>query len=88
MSNILFPSSGTYDISLDSLNPTSGHEIWLETMGADINVTSTIPMWSHVNGEYQTSHTFASRGVIRFKYYGGNIRNGSGVWTYTWVESL
>lgn len=87
MSNVLFPSSGTYDISLDSLNPTNGQELWLETMGADINVVSTTPMWSHVNGAYETSHTFASRGVIRFKYYGGNIKDGKGVWTYTWVES-
>ena len=87
MSNVLFPSSGTYDISLDSLNPTNGQELWLETMGADINVTSTTPMWSHVNGAYETSHSFTSRGVIRFKYYGGNIKDGKGVWTYTWVES-
>ena len=87
ISNILFPSSGTYDISLDSFSPASGQEIWFETMGADINVTSTIPMWSHVNGAYETSHPFASRGVIRFKYYGGKIKDGKGVWTYTWVES-
>lgn len=89
--NILFPKTGTYPIKLPE-NPENGQEFWFETMGADIDVTSIIPMWSHTNGAYETSHKFASRGVIRFKYYGGLIPTGSetlttGVWTYTWVES-
>lgn len=87
MSNILFPSSGTYNISLDSLAPTHGQEVWFETMGADINVTSTIPMWAHYYGEYQTSHSFTSAGVIRFKYYGSFSGQPNGIWTYTWVET-
>lgn len=91
--SVLFPSSGTYNIDLDDLfdqgqnHPQHGHEIWFETMGADINVTSTIPMWAHYYGQYQTSHTFTSAGVIRFKYYGSFSGQPNGIWTYTWVET-
>lgn len=91
--SVLFPSSGTYNIDLDDLfisgsnHPEHGQEVWFETMGADINVTSTISMWSHLNGQYQTSHTFSSAGVIRFKYYGSFSGQPNGIWTYTWVET-
>jgi hypothetical protein len=91
--SVLFPSSGTYNLNLDNLfvgnlnHPEYGQEIWFETMGADINVTSTIPMWAHHAAQYQTSHTFSSSGVIRFKYYGAFNGQPNGIWTYSWVET-
>lgn len=89
--NVLFPKSGSYSVKLPS-SPENGQEVWLETMGADISVSTSIQMWSHYSGKLETSHSFTSRGVIRFKYYGGLIPTGSetltnGMWTYSWVES-
>lgn len=81
--NILVPyTSGTYTIELP-VSPLDGQEYWLETFGADVTVESTKRMWSHYGAKYETTHLFASRGVVRFKYY-----KEAGIWTYTWVESL
>lgn len=74
-------TSGTCYIKLPDA-PLDGQEYWLETKGADIDLTSTMSMWSHLNGKVEYSHTFASRGVIRLKYY-----DGADTWTYSWVES-
>ena len=80
--SVLIPSTeGTYDVRLPN-NPLDGQEYWVETFGANIEVSSQKQMWSHVNGEYEYSHTFSARGVIRFKYYSEVI-----TWTYSWVES-
>lgn len=62
-------------------NPLDGQEYWVETLGAKIDLTSSIKMWAHYKGEYETSHKFESAGVIRFKYYAE-----ANVWTYSWVE--
>lgn len=81
--NVLVPyTSGAYTIVLPQ-TPLDGQEYWLETFGADITVESAKRMWSHFSAKYETSHLFASRGVIRFKYYGE-----AGCWTYSWVESI
>lgn len=80
--SVLIPSTeGTYDVRLPN-NPLDGQEYWVETFGANIEVSSQKQMWSHVNGEYEYSHTFSARGVIRFKYY-----SEVNTWTYSWVES-
>lgn len=85
--NLLYAATnGDYYLKLPAM-VFNGQELWLETMGANINVASPIPMWSHTSGTYETSHKFAFRGVIRFKYYGGDIKDGKGVWTYALVES-
>lgn len=79
---LITATTGTYHIKLPS-TPLDGQEYWLETFGADIYVYSDVRMWSHAGAKYETSHQFASRGTIRFKYYAG-----ASTWTYTWVESL
>lgn len=90
--NVLFPPTGTYNVKLPE-TAKNGQEYWLETMGADITVISPngVQMWSHSAGSLKTSHTFASSGVIRFKYYEGLIPTGTttltSLWTYAWVES-
>lgn len=71
---------GTCYITLPE-SPQDGQEYWIETKGADIDLTSSKPMWSHWNGKTVYSHAFTDRGVIRFKYY-----EAADQWTYTWVE--
>lgn len=80
--SVLIPSiDGTYDIKLPDA-PLDGQEYWIETFGANIEVSSQKQMWSHVSGGYEYSHLFGARGVIRFKYY-----SEVNTWTYSWVES-
>lgn len=78
---LVTPTSGTVSIALPEY-PIDGQEYWIETKGANIDLTSSKRMWSHWNAELETSHSFQDRGVIRFKYY-----EDANQWTYTWVES-
>lgn len=75
-------TTGTVYLSLPD-SPLDGQEYWLETFGADVIMSSSVRMWSHTKGAYETTHTFSARGVVRFKYYAA-----ASTWTYSWVESL
>lgn len=77
---LVTPTSGTVSIALPEY-PIDGQEYWIETKGANIDLTSSKPMWSHWYATAETSRTFSDRGVIRFKYY-----EDANQWTYTWVE--
>lgn len=78
---LISTTSGTFYLALPD-KPLAGQEYYLETFGADIVMKSAKRMWSHLNGEIEYSHTFAARGVIRFKYYAE-----IGYWTYAWVDA-
>ena len=73
-------TSGTCYMTLPEA-PQDGQEYWIETKGANIDLTSSKPMWSHWYENTVNNYTFTDRGVIRFKYY-----EGAAQWTYTWVE--
>ena len=93
ISNILFPNSGTYEINLDDLNnavlgrPMKGQELWLETMGATVAVSSSIDIFSHALGASQKSHSFA-RGIVRLKYYAPFDKNSKGIWTMSFISFM
>ena len=78
---LITATSGTSYLKLPD-TPSDGQEYIIETLGADINLSSSKRFWYHWSGEYKTTHTFTDRGVLRFKYYAD-----AGIWTCTWLES-
>lgn len=78
---LITATSGTSYLKLPDA-PSDGQEYIIETFGADINMSSNKKFWYHSTGEYKTSLTFTSRGVLRFKYYAD-----AEIWTCTWLES-
>lgn len=73
--------SGTVYMKLPD-EPLDGQEYWIETKGAEINLTSSKGIWSHIYAAERTLIRTSGRVVVRFKYYAE-----AGQWTYTIAES-
>lgn len=91
--NVFFPATtDTYNVYLPD-EPEDGQEYWIETAGANINITSnTRPIWVHYTNSkmYVLSHT--SRGIVRFKFYKdalvlGESNEFGGIWSASIIES-
>lgn len=74
-------TGGVYNIALPA-SPLDGQEYVIESLGADIRVSSSNEMWIHREGGSVRTKTFSGSNSIRLKYY-----KDANIWTCTWLDS-